>query len=167
MVSAQNDELLFYFKLSEGSITNRSINRQTSGHISPPLSYLRYVVFHDGVKHLRFGWLRWRKDINHNLITGKLQLKSFAIKDGSNFQNVCISLQFKLTLTLSSLSPSLCFSLFLSLSLRHIRKHRQAVTHSIKEWVDFRGYRAWQCDWSWWKQWPYLVKFLLNDSVTL
>lgn len=34
MVSAQDDELPFYFKLSVGSIANMSIKHQTSGHIS-------------------------------------------------------------------------------------------------------------------------------------
>lgn len=25
----------------------------------------------------------------------------------------------------------------------------------------------WQCDWSWWHHWPYLVKFLLSDSAMI
>ena len=134
MVSAQDDELPFYLKISVGTVTNKSIKNQKSGHISHPLSYLKYVgvffvFFNENVKHLRFGWLYWLKDVNHKLITGKLPLTLLQWnKDRLFFQNVCVSLQScKLT------SP-------LSRSFRH--KHRQAVTHSFKLWLDFIGYRA-------------------------
>lgn len=45
MVSAQDDELPFYFKRSVDFMANRSIKHQTSGHISLSLSYLKYVLF--------------------------------------------------------------------------------------------------------------------------
>lgn len=43
MVSAQHDELPFYFKLSIGSMANRGTKHQTSGYISLPFSYLGWV----------------------------------------------------------------------------------------------------------------------------
>lgn len=45
MVSAQDDELPFYFKLSVGSVANRSIKHQTSGYISFFILFKICVLF--------------------------------------------------------------------------------------------------------------------------
>ena len=57
MVSAQYDELPFYFGLSVDSMANGSIGDQTSGHISLVFISFKICVlcFHDAVKHLSFG----------------------------------------------------------------------------------------------------------------
>lgn len=44
MASTQDDKLPFYFKLSVGSMANRSVKHQTSGHISFIL-FKMYLLF--------------------------------------------------------------------------------------------------------------------------
>lgn len=74
-VSAPDDELLFYFKISVDSMAERSIKHQTSGSVSSFILFkiceLLVMMMSNG---LTLADLADYKMQNRDLITGKLQL---------------------------------------------------------------------------------------------
>lgn len=135
MVSAQDDELPFYFKLSVGSMANRSIKHQTSGHISLSLSYLRYVCYFSWQCETPQLWLTvLMKRCKPQFDNWKVTTQCFAIRDGSNFHNMRVWLQMcKLMLMVCSLALSRWLSL--TLSLIHTSTHRLWLIPSKNDWT--------------------------------
>lgn len=134
MVSAQDDELPFYFKLRVGSMANRSIKHQTSGHISLPLSYSRYArYFSWRYKSLKLWLTRLIRRCKPWFDNWKVTTRCFAIRDGGDFLYIRILLQMcKLMLTTSIYLP---LSVSISLSLTHSHADRLWLIPAKNDWT--------------------------------